>query len=109
MAVLPYQLSEATTLEDLSPIRGSEAVDGTMRYIDMGASTWSRINCVVEALTDTERDGLMTFLRVNRTAEFDVVINSVTYRGRQVPASNPRWSRSRALNTVTFALQAQPI
>lgn len=109
MATLTYTLSEKTTVERLSPIRTSIATDGTMRYIDTGSDTWSRVACVVEGLTDTERDALMSFLDTNQTTEIDVVINSVTYRGRIIPISAPKWSRSGGLNTVSWALSAKAI
>lgn len=109
MPALTNTLSEKTSVSRLSPIRTSIAVDGTQRYIDMGATAWNRIACVVEALTDDERDTLMSFLETNETNEIDVVINSVTYRGRIIPNAAPKWSRNGSLNTVSWSLHARAI
>lgn len=109
MATLAYTLSEKTTLEVISQVRQSTAVDGTLRFLDLGATPWSRIMCVVEVLSDSERDLLMSFLDTNKTREIDVDINGTTYRGRIIPGESPRWTRASGLNTVTFGLQARAV
>lgn len=109
MAALPYTLSEGTTLERMPSVRSGQAVDGTLRYVDLGATPWYRINCMVEALDDTDRDGLMAFLLTNKTAEIDVTINSVVYRGRLLPEANVRWQKSQGRSTVSFTLQARAV
>lgn len=109
MSALPYDLSEQSSLEVVTAIRQSQAVDGTLRYVDMGSINWSRITCVVEALSDDDRDTLMAFLSTNETSDIDVLINSVTYRGKLMPSMPPRWSRSSGRNTVTFGMQARAV
>ena len=109
MPVLAYTLSDQTTLELVSTVRSSQAVDGTLRYVDLGASTWYRMNCSVDALNDTDRDALIAFLVANKTDDIDVVISGTTYRGRLVPESPPRWKKSQGRSSVAFVLQARAV
>lgn len=109
MATLPYNLSAKTTLARQSAIRADRAVDGTMRYIDMGATTYSRLSCYVEALDADDRDTLVLFLDTNETSEIDVAINGVTYRGRLMPSVPVSWRKVSGRYEVAFDLWARPL
>ena len=109
MTVLPAQLSNQTSLQRVSQIRSSMAVDGTMRYIDMGATSYYRIDCVVEVLTHAERDTLIDWLEDNETLDIDVVLRTggPTYRGQLFYDEDIAWeAQDGGLYTVTFALWA---
>ena len=111
MATFPNTLSSATTFARVSQVESSMAVDGTMRYIDMGTDTFYQINCVVEALSATERDTLIDWLDTNETSDIDVVLRTggPTYRGQLIYSEPVQWSSQSNLFKVEFALWAKKI
>ena len=109
MAAFPNELSNGTTLERVSLVRPSRAVDGTMRYIDMGAATKYQIDAVVEGLTAVERDTLVDWLDTNETSDIDVTINSTTYRGQLVYDTPVKWTAEDVYFTVEFSLWAEKL
>ncbi|MEM1189947.1 MAG: hypothetical protein AAGI72_15550 [Pseudomonadota bacterium] len=107
MPALPFELGSKTIVERSSQVRFDEAVDGTLRTIDRGATTYRQISCVVEALDDTDAESLEVFLDTNETMDIDVTVNGVSYRGRLLPSVPVAVRVIQARREVSFALWAR--
>lgn len=110
MAAFPNTLSSESNLVRKSAVRFSRAVDGTPRYIDLGAATYYQLNGVVEGLSESARDTLITWFDTNETSEIDFTINGTTYRGRLMPDEDIQWeAEDPVVFTVTFAAWVKAI
>ena len=110
MASFPNTLSSRTILARKSAVRPSRAVDGTLRYIDMGAEPWYQLDAVVEALTATERQTLIEWLDTNETADIDYDLVTTIYRGKLIPEVDVKWEvQGGNLYSVSFAAWVKAI
>lgn len=109
MPALTYELSSKTNIKTLSNISESLAQNNTPRYINYGGDDWYQVDCVIEALTPSERDALIAFLQLYKTQDIDIDINGSTLRGKQIPRYSVTARSQDYLSTVTFSLRCKYI
>lgn len=111
MATFPHDITVESGAARQSFVRGSRAVDGTLRYIDLGATAWFELQAETVPLTAAQRDSLMAWIATNETSEIDFNVGGgTTYRGRLVPGEPVEWSVEDAgLYVVSLTAWVRPI
>lgn len=69
-----YTISDRSRFIDDHTVARDIMSDGSMKVRVLGASTYRTINCVFEYLDSTTYQTFISYLRANRTTEFDMTI-----------------------------------
>ena len=82
-----YSLSSKSRVSRRSNIISAESEAGTMRFIDLSATTRWLIIATLEALSETEMNTLVDWLETNSTTEIDLPVGVENYYGYVVPSA----------------------
>lgn len=105
-----YDISEAgSRIQRVSGARSDEAVDGTIRFLDLGEKAFYHVTAVVAGMTESEMDTLLDWLEDNETEEIDVPIGTRTYRGKLKPGSAPQANRIGGVWRLAFSFKGERI
>lgn len=86
-----YKLTKGTTFSEDNGVVVDRTDDGATASRDLYPRSYFEINVEFLPLAVVEHAGLMSFLRANKTEEFDLTIDLETYRCRLTKAPSVKF------------------